>query len=111
MASARQVTSSPTRRLDKAKKGQGYFGYRFRILTGQGSNIAGGAYDYIINGNMIGGFALVAWPVKYGETGVKTFVVNQQGIVYQADLGDDTEKLAAGIKRFNPNDNWEVTGD
>ena len=97
--------------VDKAKKGQGYFGYRFRILTGQGSNIAGGAYDYIINDNMIGGFALVAWPVKYGETGVKTFMVNQRGIVYQADLGADTEKLAAGIKRFNPNDNWEVTGD
>jgi Protein of unknown function (DUF2950) len=97
--------------LDKAKKGQGYFGYRFRILTGQGDNIAGGAYDYIINDNMIGGFALVAWPVKYGETGVKTFMVNHQGIVYQADLGADTEKPATGIKHFNPDDHWEVTGD
>ena len=60
---------------------------------------------------MIAGFALIAWPVKYGETGVNTFVVNQPGIVYEADLGPDTEKLAAGIKRFNPDDNWEVTGD
>ena len=60
---------------------------------------------------MNGGFALVAWPVKYGETGVKTFLVNQRGIVYQADLGADTEQKAAGIKRFNPDDHWEVTGD
>ena len=59
--------------LDKAKAGEGYFGYRFRILTGQGDNIAGGAYDYVINGNMIAGFALIAWPVKYGETGVQHF--------------------------------------
>ena len=97
--------------VDKAKAGDGYFGYRFRILTGQGDNVAGGAYDYVINGNMIAGFALIAWPVKYAETGVHTFVVSHQGIVYQADLGADTEKLAAGIKRFNPDDDWEVTGD
>ena len=69
--------------LEKAKQGEGYFGYRFRILTGQGDNIDGGSYDYVINGNMIAGFALLAWPVKYGETGVNTFVVNQQGVVYQ----------------------------
>lgn len=97
--------------LDKAKKGNGYFGYRFRILTGQGKNIAGGAYDYVINGNMIAGFALLAWPVKYAETGVKTFEVNQQGIVYEADLGPNTEAVARGIKLFNPDDKWEVTGD
>ena len=97
--------------LDKAKKGNGYFGYRFRILAGQGKNIAGGAYDYVINDNMIAGFALVAWPVKYAETGVNTFMVNHQGIVYQADLGADTERLAAGVKHFNPDDHWEVTGD
>ena len=69
--------------LDKAKKGEGYFGYRFRILTGQGDNVAGGRHDYGINGNMIAGFALLAWPAKYAETGVATFAVNQQGIVYQ----------------------------
>jgi Protein of unknown function (DUF2950) len=97
--------------LDKAKKGEGYFGYRFRILTGQGGNVAGGAYDYVINGNMIAGFALIGWPVKYGETGVRTFMVSHQGIVYEADLGPDTEKRAAAIKRFNPDDKWEVTGD
>ncbi|CAN7759391.1 DUF2950 domain-containing protein [Mesorhizobium sp. LjNodule214] len=97
--------------VGKAKKGDGYFGYRFRILPGQGKNIAGGAYNYVINGNMIAGFALVAWPVKYAETGVKTFVVNQQGIVYEADLGPNTETVARGMKLFNPDDKWQVTGD
>jgi hypothetical protein len=97
--------------LEKAKKGEGYFGYRFRILTGQGDNIAGGAYDYVINGNMIGGFALVAWPVKYGETGVNTFLVNQQDVVYQADLGPATQTIVKRMKRFNPGDEWTVVGD
>lgn len=97
--------------LDKAKKDNGYFGYRFRILTGQGKNIAGGAYDYVINDNMIAGFALLAWPVKYAETGVHTFAVNHQGIVYQADLGPKTEAVASAIKQFNPDDKWQLTDD
>nr|WP_246800831.1 DUF2950 domain-containing protein [Mesorhizobium amorphae] len=97
--------------LDKAKKGDGYFGYRFRILNGQGKNIAGGAYNYVINGNMIAGFALLAWPVKYAETGVHTFAVNHQGIVYQADLGPKTEAVAGAIKQFNPGDKWQLTDD
>ena len=97
--------------LAKAKAGDGYFGYRYRILTGQGENVAGGRYDYVINGNMIAGFGLVAWPVRYGETGVHTFVVNQQGIVYEADLGADTERLASGMRRFNPGDTWTVAND
>jgi len=97
--------------LAKAKAGQGYFGYRYRILTNQGENIAGGKYDYVINGNMIAGYALVAWPVKYGVSGVNTFVVSKEGIVYQADLGDDTEKIAADIRQFNPNDNWKTVED
>lgn len=97
--------------IDKAKKGEGYFGYRFRILTGQGGNIAGGAYNYVINGNMIAGFALIAWPVKYAGTGVRTFVVSHQGIVYEKDFGPDTEVKAAVIKLFNPDDTWDVTSD
>jgi hypothetical protein len=97
--------------LSKAKAGAGYFGYHYRILTSQGANIAGGKFDYIINGNMIAGFALIAWPVRYGETGVHTFEVNANGAVYQADLGTDTAKIAESIKTFNPNDRWEVTGD
>ncbi len=97
--------------LQKAKQGEGYFGYRFRILTGQGDNIDGGAYDYVINGNMIAGFALLAWPVKYGETGVNTFVVNQQGIVYETDLGPSTEAIVKYIDRFNPGDDWSIVND
>lgn len=97
--------------LDDAGKGEGYFGYRFKILTGQGDNIAGGAYDYVINGNMIGGFGLIAWPVEYAETGVHTFAVNQQGIVYEADLGPATEAIVKYIDRFNPDDSWSVAGD
>ena len=73
--------------LEKAKAGDGYFGYKFRILKRQGDNVAGGAYDYVTNGNMIGGFALIAWPAKYAETGVSTFVVNQAGVVYEKDFG------------------------
>ncbi|MEQ1953586.1 DUF2950 domain-containing protein [Mesorhizobium sp. CN2-181] len=97
--------------LEDARKGEGYFGYRFKILTGQGDNVAGDAYDYIINGNMIGGFGLLAWPVKYGETGVKTFAVNQQGIVYETDLGEATGQIVKYIDRFNPDDTWDVVND
>ncbi|MGI6853299.1 DUF2950 domain-containing protein [Mesorhizobium sp. 1B3] len=97
--------------LADAEKGEGYFGYRFKILNGQGDNIAGGAYDYVINGNMIGGFALVAWPVKYAETGVKIFAVNQHGIVYEADLGPATEQIVKYIDRFNPDESWSVVAD
>ena len=89
--------------LEKAKAGDGYFGYRFRILKRQGGNVAGGEYDYVINGNMIGGFALIAWPAPYARTGVATFVVNQAGIVYEKDFGPDTEKIVSGIRTLNPN--------
>lgn len=97
--------------LDDASAGKGYFGYHFRILTGQGDRIAGGAYDYIINDNMIAGFALLAWPVKYSETGVNTFLVNQHGIVYDADLGPNTEAIVKYIDRFNPDDSWKIVTD
>lgn len=97
--------------LDDAGKGEGYFGYRYRILKGQGDQIAGGAYDYVINGNMIAGFALIAWPVRYAETGVNTFVVNQHGVVYETDLGPTTEAIVKYIDRFNPDDQWKVVVD
>jgi hypothetical protein len=87
-----------------------YFGYRYRILTSQGDNIAGGSYDYVINGNMIAGFALFAWPARYGVSGVKTFVVNHYGIVYEKDLGDSTDIIVPYIDRFNPDESWEVVG-
>ena len=94
--------------VDDAKAGDGYFGYRFRILTGQGDNIAGGAHDYVINGNMIAGFGLIAWPVTYGQTGVQTFVVNQYGTVYEKDLGEETGTLVPDIQLFDPDESWEL---
>jgi hypothetical protein len=103
--------SIDTGALEKAKGGDGYFGYKFRILKRQGGNVAGGDYDYVINGNMIGGYALIAWPAKYAQTGVNTFAINQAGIVYEKDFGVDTENIVAGIKSFNPNDSWSVVED
>jgi hypothetical protein len=89
----------------------GYFGYRYRILSGQGANVAGGQHDYVINGNMIGGFGLVAMPAEYDRTGVMTFVVNQYGTVYENDLGPDTSTLAEKITTFDPDDEWAVVND
>jgi hypothetical protein len=86
-------------------------GYYFKILTRQGKNAPGGKYDYIINGNMIGGFALIAWPAEYGDSGIMTFIVNQQGRVYQKDLGPKTEKLAPAIKAYDPDPSWSVSHD
>jgi hypothetical protein len=97
--------------LDDTARGEGYFGYKYRILTGQGDRIAGGAYDYVINGNMIAGFGLIAWPTRYGETGVHSFVVNQHGVVYEADLGEATGQIIEYIDRFNPGDDWALATD
>jgi hypothetical protein len=88
-----------------------YHGYYFRILTRQGSHAPGGRYDYVINGNMIAGFALIAWPADYGESGIMTFIVNQQGRVYQKDLGPKTEKLAPAIKEYDPDQSWQLSAD
>jgi hypothetical protein len=82
-------------------------GYSFRILTAQGSAAPGGAKQYIVNGKLTGGFAVIATPVKYREFGVMTFIISQQGIVFQRDLGADTEKLAAEIKEYNPTSAWK----
>jgi hypothetical protein len=88
-----------------------YNGYYFRTLTAQGPDAPLGAREYIIKGMMIGGFAAIAWPVKYGVTGVQTFQVNNDGLVYQKDLGPETDKLAPMIKRYNPDKTWLVTED
>jgi len=91
----------------KGEQPQAFFGYYYRILTGQGKNAPGGAYDYLVKGNMIGGFALVAYPAKYGASGVMTFIVNHDGVVYQKDLGRNTEKTAQAMKVFNPDSTWK----
>lgn len=97
--------------LDLARLGEGYFGYHFRILTGQGKEIASGSYDYVINGNMIAGFALIAWPVDYAKTGAKTFMVSHHGTVYETDLGPETSAIVKYIDSFNPDDSWSVVTD
>jgi hypothetical protein len=83
-----------------------YHGYYFRILTAQGSNAPGGPYDYIVDGKMIGGFAVVAYPAEYNNSGVMTFVVNHDGVVYQKDLGENTEELATAMTLYDPDETW-----
>ena len=97
--------------LDPETRRIGYFGYKYKVLKGQGPGIAGGRYDYVINGNMIAGFALVAWPAEYGVTGVKTFVVNNYGVIYESDLGIETDAIATAMARFNPGKSWSITKD
>jgi hypothetical protein len=84
----------------------GYHGYRFRILQAQGPAAYGGARSYVRNGRMTDGFALVAWPARYGDTGVMTFIVNHDGVVYQKDLGPRTAVVAPAITRFDPGAGW-----
>jgi hypothetical protein len=84
------------------------WGYHFRILTTQGSNAKGGATSYIVNGEMSGGFALIAYPAEYGRGGIMTFMVNQDGVVYQKDLGADTLKLAPALTAYDPDKAWSV---
>lgn len=90
------------------KPGEGYHGYRYKILTSQGPKAPGGAYDYIIRGRMAGGFALIAWPLKYGETGVMSFMVSHDGKLYEKNLGPGSAAAAQGVKRFNPDETWKA---
>ena len=94
-------------RGEAAEGPQPYHGYYYRILAGQGKNAAGGAFDYIVNGKMVGGFAVVAWPAEYGNSGVMTFIVNHEGMVYQKDLRENTAQAAQKMKVFDPDDTWE----
>jgi hypothetical protein len=97
--------------LAKAQLGDvqqnGYYGYRFRLLYSQGPDAPGGAYDYLVRDRMLGGFAVIAWPVRWGETGVMTFIVSHNSDVYEQDLGPDTAQEAAAITVFNPGKGWE----
>jgi len=83
-----------------------YHGYYFRLLTSQGPDAHGGAMSYMVNGSMIGGFALVAWPAEYGVSGVQTFIVNHDGAVYESDLGPETVRQGAEMSEFNPDKTW-----
>jgi hypothetical protein len=86
----------------------GYHGYRYRILTGQGKNASGGAYDYRIKGRMNAGFALIAWPVRYGQTGIMSFMVSHDGVVYQKNLGAGGDAVARKLQRFDPDPSWQA---
>jgi DUF2950 family protein len=88
-----------------------YHGYYFKILTRQGAHAPGGKYDYIINGNMIAGFALAAWPAEWGNTGVMTFIVNQQGKVYEKNLGPKTSAIAGKMTTYDPGADWKPAAD
>lgn len=88
-----------------------YHGYFYRILTAQGPNAPGGAMSYLADGRLSGGFGLLAWPARYGHSGIMSFLVNQRGMVYQADLGEDTEIMAAAIDGYDPGDGWEAVVD
>jgi hypothetical protein len=92
-------------------KAEPYHGYHFKTLKGQGPAAPLGKFDYVVNGAMIGGFALVAWPAEYRVTGVQTFIVSYDGVVYQKDLGPDTAKLAEAMERYNPDKAWRPTND
>ena len=91
--------------------GNPYHGYNYKILTGQGKDAAGGAYDYIVNGRMIGGFALVAYPARWGGSGVMTFICNHDGVVYERNLGKDTVATASAMTVYNPGAGWEKSKD
>ena len=89
------------------KAGDAYRGYHFRILTRQGKSAPGGAYNYVINGRMIAGFAMVAYPDVYGESGVMTFIVNHNGKVFEKDLGKNSAEIGAKMTTFDPGAGWK----
>jgi hypothetical protein len=95
----------------KAERGQPYHGYYFKVLKGQGPAAPMGEMDFVVGGAMIGGFALAAAPAEYRVTGVQTFMVGPDGVVYEKDLGPDTLKIFQSMDRYNPDTTWEVTED
>ena len=107
-----ELVAEATRQGYRAGGGRTPFhGYYFKILTKQGASAPGGEMDYVVRGKMIGGFALVAYPAEYRNSGVMTFLVNHAGTVYQKDLGPDTAKLAERMTSFNPNPSWQKISD
>jgi hypothetical protein len=111
VAYAQQEGYSPEMRAEDETERGPYHGYYFKILSRQGKHAPGGKYNYVINGNMIAGFALVAWPAEYGDSGVMTFIVNQQGRVYQKDLGPNTSKIARKMSVYDPDSTWRISPD
>ena len=94
--------------FDDSLPGDGYHGYRYKLLTGQGRNAPGGAYDYKIKNRLVSGFAVVAYPVRYGDTGVMSFIVSHDGKVYEKDLGANTAAVVKAMTRFDPDSSWKA---
>jgi len=90
-----------------AKENTALYGYRYKMLKAQGPHADGGAFDYVVNGKMILGFGAVAYPAQYGASGIMTFIVNHNGVVYQKDLGKNTAKLATKMMRYDPDTTWK----
>lgn len=95
---------------DETPQGE-WHGYRFRILTAQGPSAPGGAYDYRLGDAMSRGFALVAWPARYGDSGVMTFMISHEGDIFEKDLGPDSERLARAMTKFDPDSSWKEVED
>jgi hypothetical protein len=108
------ISEAVARAIDEGyppRAGSGYHGYLFKVLKGQGPAAPLGELDYVIKGVMIGGFALIGVPAKYGVSGVKTFMVSHDGIVYEKDLGPESFKIAKSIERYNPDKTWRRSDD
>jgi hypothetical protein len=102
-----EAVADATLRGYRVGTGAPYQGYYYKLLTRQGQKAPGGAHDYIVKGKMIGGFALIAWPAEYGNSGIATFMINHDGVVYEKDLGPKTAQIAGAISAFNPDDSWK----
>lgn len=101
-----EAVATATRRGYRIGSGAPFHGYYYKILTRQGPTAPGGALDYVVDGKMVGGFALVAWPAEYGNSGLTTFLINHDGTVYQRDLGENTRRIASRMTAFNPDHTW-----
>jgi hypothetical protein len=106
-STGKKAARYPSAELVGHAVGDPYRGYRFKILTRQGKNAPGGAYVYLIKGRLIGGFAMVAYPAQWGQSGVMSFIVNQNGKVYEKDLGKQSASLGAKMTSFDPGAGWK----
>jgi Protein of unknown function (DUF2950) len=106
-----EAVASATQQGYRVGAGEPYHGYYYKILTRQGPTAPGGAVDYVVRGNMIGGFGLVAYPAEYGNSGIMTFVINNDGDVFQKDLGESTSRIASRMTSFNPDHTWKKAVD
>src|SRR5262245_36981309 len=106
-----EAVADATQRGYRVGAGEPFNGYYFKILTRQGPTAPGGAVDYVVNGDMIGGFGLVAYPAEYGNSGIMTFIVNNDGDVFEKDLGENTARVASRMSSFDPDHTWKKVVD